>query len=362
MTRLLPARVPLRTLAVLAAAGSASTAAVVMTQFNSDKASSRAEAAATPGEFQASREREPWEDPSFWAINDPNSGWDTSDEAVRMGDSSLTPLGGTFERRGPGRGEGRGGPGGFPGMEGVDFRNMTPEQREEFRERMEAMRAERRAEFEARFDLDGDGMLNDEERAAMDAYLAERRAEGEALRQAAIDRFDLDGDGRLSRAEMEAARDILRPEMIANRNLQRLSERSGSLSAEQLALGLQMVQNQDPSADFNGDGVIDAGDAERLMDVFAAGEITVDPLLQVAQRMMAAQRGRGEGGQGNFQRRMVMLDGSEVVIRGDVLITGPEGAPLADGEPMVVIIDGEPRPPRRRGGGEGGNRPPRNPE
>lgn len=64
----------------------------------------------------------------------------------------------------------------------------------------------------AQFDKDGDGRLNEEERAEMQRVMRERR---EARRQELLKRFDADGDGRLSEQERETARETIRREMLA---------------------------------------------------------------------------------------------------------------------------------------------------
>lgn len=97
-----------------------------------------------------------------------------------------------------------------------------------------AGRGAHRAEMLARFDKDGDGTLNDEERAAARAAAAEfrgapgglqghfmrqfdadgngtlddaERAKAQAAWQAFVAKHDTDGDGKLSRKESQAARE-----------------------------------------------------------------------------------------------------------------------------------------------------------
>jgi EF hand len=55
----------------------------------------------------------------------------------------------------------------------------------------------------ARFDLDGDGVLNEEEQAALDAHLEQQEAQRQAEEQA---RMDTDNDGEVSEQEQRAAR------------------------------------------------------------------------------------------------------------------------------------------------------------
>jgi hypothetical protein len=56
------------------------------------------------------------------------------------------------------------------------------------------------AELIAKFDKDGDGKLNDDEKAAMKAAMEERRKE-------MLTKFDKDGDGKLNEEERKAARE-----------------------------------------------------------------------------------------------------------------------------------------------------------
>jgi hypothetical protein len=63
------------------------------------------------------------------------------------------------------------------------------------------------AEIIAKFDKDGDGKLNDEERAAA-------RAEFEAKRKEAQAKFDTDGDGKLSEDERKAMQEARKKEML----------------------------------------------------------------------------------------------------------------------------------------------------
>lgn len=63
-------------------------------------------------------------------------------------------------------------------------------------------------EIVAKFDLDGDGKLNKEERkAAHEAMKEHRRAKKQEHRQKMLEQFDTDGDGKLSEEERKAARE-----------------------------------------------------------------------------------------------------------------------------------------------------------
>ncbi|HYC71071.1 MAG TPA: hypothetical protein VEB66_07695 [Opitutaceae bacterium] len=66
-----------------------------------------------------------------------------------------------------------------------------------------------RGEILARFDRDGDGRLNEAERAEFEqarAALLKQGASGARMRNRAIKEFDRDGDGKLSAGEEAAAR------------------------------------------------------------------------------------------------------------------------------------------------------------
>ena len=73
---------------------------------------------------------------------------------------------------------------------------------------MEEQMAKRREEMTKKFDKDGDGKLNDEEReAARKEFGGRGRGPGGAGgREEFMKKFDKDGDGKLSDEEREAAR------------------------------------------------------------------------------------------------------------------------------------------------------------
>jgi len=123
----------------------------------------------------------------------------------------------------------------------------------------QGQRSDRRGpppEVMERFDIDGDGRLNETEHRAARADLESRRAR-------AMERFDADGDGRLNDAERRAARDAFGQE----RRLHRLdSNRDGSFSETELADAFELIRSGDPEADFNGDGIVDVRDAELLIN------------------------------------------------------------------------------------------------
>jgi hypothetical protein len=87
-----------------------------------------------------------------------------------------------------------------PGLGGAP---MSPE---DWAGRWEQMQ-ERRREFMARFDTDGDGVISESERAAIREAMMERRREDMLRRM--TPRFDADGDGVLNDEERKAAEEAL---------------------------------------------------------------------------------------------------------------------------------------------------------
>ncbi len=71
-----------------------------------------------------------------------------------------------------------------------------------------------------KFDTDGDGQLNDEERAAAEEHIKERRRHHEQRRREMLERFDANGDGQLDEAE----RGAMRREWMSERNGRKSSD------------------------------------------------------------------------------------------------------------------------------------------
>ena len=91
-----------------------------------------------------------------------------------------------------------------------DFvRTLSPEQCRKLSRRVSHSRRGR-ARWQAmiqRFDSDGDGQLNDEERAAAQEHIKERRKDHEQRRREMLERFDANGDGQIDETEHAAMRE-----------------------------------------------------------------------------------------------------------------------------------------------------------
>ena len=71
-----------------------------------------------------------------------------------------------------------------------------------------------------KFDTDGDGQLNDEERAAAEEHIKAHRQDRESHRREMYERFDANGDGQLDDAERAA----MRREWMSQRNGRKASD------------------------------------------------------------------------------------------------------------------------------------------
>lgn len=193
-----------------------------------------------------------------------------------------------------------------------EIQRMTPEQR---RERMEAMRAEWEARMDKngdgvvdederldamlaspmgrrlldRFDANGDGMLDESERQAIRDEQARREAERE---QRLIDRYDADGDGVLSDAERKAAAEDERRRQEERRaqQEQRMREMAaefdrdgdGDLNADERSDAWQTLRERREidgfirQFDSNGDGQITTADLNAFLALYQAGDMKAD--------------------------------------------------------------------------------------
>ena len=111
----------------------------------------------------------------------------------------------------------------------------------------------------AQFDTDNDGKVSREEASAQREQI---RAALEAKKGELQSRFDLDGDGELS----DAARKPLRTTVGAERRVKRADlDQNGVLDTDELRAALTRIDDQDPRADFNGDGDVNKDDYETLL-------------------------------------------------------------------------------------------------
>ncbi len=150
--------------------------------------------------------------------------------------------------------------------------------RETIRAQREAKRAEIEARLLARFDDNGDGELDEAERPAVRETLGpmikERGRRGHEanrrMHKQALERFDADGDGRLGDAEKANARAFFeqkKTEVVARFD----ADGDGELNeAERKAARAHHRERR--MLDANRDGVVDAIDAQIIMQRAAGGE------------------------------------------------------------------------------------------
>jgi Ca2+-binding EF-hand superfamily protein len=104
-----------------------------------------------------------------------------------------------------------------------------------------------------RFDADGDGTLNETERAAAKAFAEQKKAE-------LIERFDADGDGTLTGDEREAARAYVRERRTLDAN------RDGTVDELDVQALSDRVATTGEIPDINADGTGDAADVAELIE------------------------------------------------------------------------------------------------
>jgi len=125
------------------------------------------------------------------------------------------------------------------------------------------------------FDADGDGVLNDEEQAAMDAYMQEQRDERRADQ---IERFDTDGDGEISREERQTQRDSFRQDM----NDEFDADGDGELSIDEQQEAFETMRERREIDQFvnrfdsNGDGMMDSADFDSFVGDYSSGDLRAD--------------------------------------------------------------------------------------
>ncbi|MEM1058673.1 MAG: hypothetical protein AAGK14_05450 [Verrucomicrobiota bacterium] len=98
-------------------------------------------------------------------------------------------------------------------------------------EERQAAREARRANMLEKYDADGDGQLSDEEKAQLRADNPRKRKGPRKLPPEVVERFDADGDGQLNEEERQAARQARRAEMLEKYD----ADGDGQLSDEERA-------------------------------------------------------------------------------------------------------------------------------
>lgn len=154
------------------------------------------------------------------------------------------------------------------------------------KEAMQAHRAERRAAMEARllprFDDNNNGVLDDSEWATIKEIVGPMMKDrGERAQRAkkhmkklAVERFDADGDGELNEAEKAAAKAHFEQRKAAM--IERFdADGDGKLTGEERKAAHQHHRER-RMLDVNRDGSIDELDAQAVTERFAAGERVPD--------------------------------------------------------------------------------------
>ena len=167
---------------------------------------------------------------------------------------------------------------------------LNEEERQAAREAFRAEREERRQQWLLeQYDKDGDGVLSEAEQAQADADREAREAE-RALREAemkqrALDAYDTDGDGQLSREERQTAEQVRRDYMEKQRAefMTRFDTNGdGEVNGdERMAIRDTMGQLFEEMRfvrefDQDGDNRISAADMPAYMDMFSEGDRRAD--------------------------------------------------------------------------------------
>ena len=121
-----------------------------------------------------------------------------------------------------------------------------------------------------RFDRDGDGQLNEAEREAMEQARQEFARRAEEGRQRFLQEFDTDGDGQISEAEGAAARETFRQRAEEQRRqfMQRFdSDSDGEISDDERRTGFETLRREFTERfDTDGDGELNAAERGRAVE------------------------------------------------------------------------------------------------
>ena len=132
-------------------------------------------------------------------------------------------------------------------------------------------------EYIKKWDKNGDGRLDEDEKAAAHAEMRKEGPAGEGeLRKRVIKRFDKDGDGRLNdaeRAEAEKAREMLERNGGVDRFRERVLKRfdhdgDGHLNETEQAEADKFRAEQLKKFDANGDGKLNEAEREKALQAF----------------------------------------------------------------------------------------------
>jgi Ca2+-binding EF-hand superfamily protein len=116
-----------------------------------------------------------------------------------------------------------------------------------------------------RHDKDGDGVLNDQERAGMEAEEEKQRQAMQAFQQRQrewIKPWDTDGDGQLSESERNAMLEKIRSQWDQRRKMMD-TDGDGKVSAEETRAYWEKLREK---YDANGNGVFDADEYRKMIE------------------------------------------------------------------------------------------------
>ncbi len=214
-------------------------------------------------------------------------------------------------------------------------RALAEAEREEGRERMRALEADRQAALLAAFDADGDGVLSEaESRAARQAH----REWGEQMRADMMARYETDENGRFTPDAMAKLRENMRDVMSDFRFVSQFDANGdGFVTASDMPSFLDAFYNQDRKADINNDGFIDEIDLAEFQQRVQTGQSA--EYVDMMQRLQSAPPGMMPG-----PGAMGMLFGGGMMGPGG----GGEG-----GRPNIEFMN---RGQNQGAGGRGGDR------